>query len=83
MKINLIPIGNSRGIRIPRTVIEQCGFGDQVEMRVEGGVVVLAPTRGTRDGWETAFERMAAEGDDASLLPDTVDPDWDDTEWEW
>lgn len=83
MKVKLIPIGNSKGIRIPRSVIEQCGFGDEVEMNVADGVVELAPARSVRLGWNDAFERMAAAGDDALLLPDDLAHSWDAEEWEW
>ena len=65
MKVNLVSIGNSKGIRIPRSVIKQCGFGDQIEMRVSDGMVVLAPAQQLREGWDAAFEKMAATGDDA------------------
>jgi len=83
MKVHLIPIGNSKGVRIPNSVIKECGFGDEIEMRVEHGVVVLAPARRTRDGWDDAFARMAAAKDDLPLVPDTMAHDWDEEEWEW
>jgi antitoxin MazE len=83
MKVNLIRIGNSKGVRIPASVIRECGFGDQVELRVARGVVTLAPARGGRDGWDAAFARMAAAGDDAALLPDTLENAFDSEEWTW
>ncbi len=83
MKVKLVAIGNSRGIRIPSSVIKQCGFGDQVDMRVNEGVVVLARARNPREGWDAAFERMAAAGDDALLLPGSLKHEWDEEEWEW
>lgn len=83
MKVNLIPIGNSKGVRLPSSVIKECGFGDQIEMRVEHGIVVLAPARRTRDGWDGAFAKMAAAKDDTLLVPDTMEHDWDKEEWEW
>ncbi|MEN3163970.1 hypothetical protein WI697_18140 [Tistrella mobilis] len=83
MKVNLIPIGNSKGVRIPSSVIKECGFGDEIEMRVEHGVVVLASTRRIRDGWDDAFARMAAAKDDLPLVPDTMAHEWDEEEWEW
>ena len=82
MIVKLISIGNSKGIRIPRSVIRQCGFEDQVEMRVGDGVVTLAPARRLREGWESAFARMGAAGDDELMIPDTLAGDWDQ-EWEW
>jgi antitoxin MazE len=83
MKVKLIPIGNSKGIRIPKSVIEACGFGDRIDMRVDRGVVVLAPARGVREGWEADLERMAAAGDDAPIVPGSPQHDWDDKEWRW
>jgi antitoxin MazE len=83
MKVHLIQIGNSKGVRIPRSVIKECGFGEEIEMRVEHGTVVLAPARATREGWDGAFERMAAAHDDTLLVPDTIEHEWDKEEWEW
>jgi antitoxin MazE len=83
MKVNLVSIGNAKGVRIPASVIKQCGFGDELEMRVENGVVVLAPARGVREGWGAAFEKMAAVGDDAPVMPDTLDTDFDAHDWTW
>ncbi len=83
MKVKLVSIGNSKGIRIPRSVIKQCGFGDQIEMRVSDGMVVLAPAHRLREGWEAAFEKMAAAGDDALLVADDMALEWDQKEWQW
>lgn len=83
MKVNLIRIGNSKGVRIPSSVIKECGLGEQIEMRVEQRVIVLSPLRGVREGWEAAFKAMAATGDDAALAPDTLETDFDKEEWTW
>ena len=83
MKVKLVSIGNSKGIQIPRSVIKECGFGDQVEMRVSDGVVVVAPARRLREDWDTAFERMAAAGDDVLLVPESMEHEWDEAGWEW
>lgn len=83
MKVNIIPIGNSRGIRIPKAFIKECGLGDQVEVNVRDGNLVVAPAHVTRSGWEVEFERMAAAGDDRPLVPEDLVHEWDDSEWEW
>lgn len=83
MKADLIRIGNSRGIRIPKSVIEQCGLGSRVEMRVEGASIVITPVNVARSGWDDASKAMAEHGDDALLLPDDLDHSFDETEWEW
>ena len=83
MKVNLVSIGNSKGVRIPRSIIKACGFGEQIEMRVCEGMVVLTPARNPREGWNRAFETMAAAGDDAFLVPEGMAREWDEAEWEW
>lgn len=83
MKVKLVPIGNSKGVRIPQAFIRACGFGDHVEMRIEQNAIVLAVPRSPRENWEEDFEKMAAAGDDGLLIPDDLNGDWDDAEWEW
>jgi len=78
-----VPIGNSKGIRIPRSVIKQCGFGDHVEMSVSDGVVKLTQTREAREDWDAAFKAMGAADDDVLLLPDGMTHRWDGEEWVW
>src|SRR5262249_33562385 len=58
MTIDLIRIGNSKGIRIPKPVIEQCGFKDKVQLQVEKDRLVISPARRPRQGWADAFQRM-------------------------
>jgi len=83
MKANLVSIGNSREGRIPASVIKECGFGDELEMRVDNGVVILAPAKGVREGWDAAFADMAAAGDDTPMIPDALDNDFDTEDWTW
>ncbi len=59
MKTELVRIGNSRGIRIPKPLIEQCGLGNNVELRVENDSLVISPERRPRQGWEEAFRTNA------------------------
>lgn len=52
-------------------------------MRVENGVIMLAPVRSVRAGWGAAFEKMATVGDDAPLVPDELENDFDAEGWTW
>jgi antitoxin MazE len=52
-------------------------------MRVSEGMVVLTPARNLREGWNRAFEKMAAAADDALLVPEGMAHEWDEAEWEW
>ncbi len=84
MNATLIKIGNSRGIRLPKPIIEQCGFENEVEMEVLDHKLVIFPSNHTRAGWNSAFAKMGEFGDD-ELLGRVAEsgPTWDDEEWEW
>ena len=82
VKVRIIRIGNSRGIRIPRTILEQCRLEDAVELQAREGKLVVRPAGTARQGWEEAYRRMAEAGDDA-LLDEPIATDWDKTQWRW
>ncbi|HEX5105139.1 MAG TPA: AbrB/MazE/SpoVT family DNA-binding domain-containing protein [Pirellulaceae bacterium] len=84
MKAKLIKVGNSRGIRLPKAIIEQAGLGDEVELDVRGDQVVIRAKTDPREGWEEACRRMHECGDDELLdgpLPSLTK--FDAEEWEW
>lgn len=84
MKTNIIRIGNSKGIRLPKSVLEQCHLKDMVEIEIEGNTLVLRPANAPRSGWNEAFAKMAAREDDALLDQDiSQTTEWDDAEWRW
>jgi antitoxin MazE len=79
MKTHIIRIGNSRGIRVPKALLEETGLGGEVEINAQNGSLVIKPARKPRAGWAAAFEKMAKRGDDALL--DEVVPSltrWDE-----
>ena len=84
MKASVVRIGNSRGIRIPKTVLEHCRLADAVELEVQDDHLVIRPAAKPRAGWDEAFRRMHQHGDDMLVdhesLPATK---WDRTEWRW
>jgi antitoxin MazE len=82
IRSKVVKIGNSRGIRIPRAILEQAGLTDEVEMKVEGNQLIIQATHFPRQGWEERFAAMAEHGDDH--LVDEVPPTaWDEEEWTW
>jgi antitoxin MazE len=83
MKTGLIRIGNSRGIRIPKPLIEQCGLGDSVELRVENHSVIISPERQPRLGWEKAFAKAGSSSGDELLLDGADSSEFDEKEWAW
>ncbi len=81
-RTQVVKIGNSRGIRIPKLMIEQVGLGSEVEIAVQKGQLVIRPINAPRNDWDEKFEAMAKEGDD-QLLDTPTPTKWDATEWEW
>lgn len=82
MKPPIIRIGSSRGVRIPKPLIEQASLIDNVEIHAEPGRIVIVAARTPRAGWAKAAQRMAARKDDSLLDPPTATR-FDDAEWEW
>ena len=83
MKTTLVPIGNSRGVRIPKPFIEQCGLTGEVEMDVQDRMILIRAPRQPRAGWDTAFTRMARAGDDKLLDDQPTSTRWDEEDWQW
>lgn len=82
MKAKLVRIGNSRGVRLPRPLIEEAGLPDDVELRVEDHTIVIAPASSARDGWADAAKRMRAAGEDEPIASD-VGTHFEEDEWQW
>ena len=82
VRSKIVQIGNSRGVRIPRVLLEQAGLTDEIEMLVENGNLIIHSTGQTRQGWAEAFASMAEYSDDR-LLDEVSSTQWDDEEWTW
>ena len=80
----VINIGNSRGIRIPKLMLDQLGQVDEVELLIEQEQLVVRPVRRPRGGWDEQFKLMAERGDDRLLDEASLNLSrWDAEEWEW
>lgn len=61
MTVKLVQIGNSKGIRIPRSFIKETGLGDEVNLRREGRHLIIEPAKNPRAGWEEQIKKVIAE----------------------
>lgn len=68
MKADIIKIGNSQGIRIPKKILEQCDFNSKVEMEVSEGMLFLKPARDVRDDWEAACKAGLPSDDEMPIF---------------
>ena len=80
MHTNIIQIGNSKGLRLSKTILKRYGIQDIVEIILEKDHIIIKPTANPREGWEDQFAKMAEQGDDELLLPDVIE-DEDFEEW--
>jgi antitoxin MazE len=80
MEISVIKIGNSKGIRLSKTLIDRYNIKDTVDLIMDKGQIILKPVSKPRKEWEKAFEKMAKNEDDNLLIDDVFD---DENPGEW
>ncbi len=67
MKSRIVQIGNSRGIRLPKVLLEEAQLQDEVELEAEPGRIVIRKGTRPRAGWAAAARRMHEGGEDRLL----------------
>jgi antitoxin MazE len=81
MEVSIIKIGNSKGLRLSKTIIEKYDIKDKVELILEKEQIILKPGKDPRKGWEKEFEKMHLNNDDKLLMNDVFDDEnleeWD------
>ena len=82
MKTRIVRIGNSRGVRIPKPLLEQAGLDGEVELRVQPEGLLLAATNPARSGWADAARLLRERGEDG-LLDEGSRTEFDELEWQW
>ncbi|MBU3926371.1 MAG: MazF family transcriptional regulator [Bacteroidetes bacterium GWF2_41_31] len=73
MELSVIKIGNSKGFRLSKTLIEKYNIKDKVELILEKGQIIIKPISSPRQGWEKAFKEMNENGDDQLLFNDVFE----------
>ena len=81
-KARIVRIGNSRGIRVPKVLLDQAQLPDEVELHAEPGRLVVQGARRPRMGWAEAARAMSKQGH-ADLLDEPTATRFDRDEWEW
>lgn len=83
MKARVVRIGNSRGLRIPKPLLEQTGLSGEVEIEANGDQLVVRPARPPRSGWAEAFAAMADARDDRLVHGAPRLTRFDREDWTW
>ncbi len=73
MEVSIIAIGNSKGLRLSKTLLEKYNIKDKVELVLEKGYIIIKPISSPRKNWEAAFKKMHALGDDQLLFEDVFE----------
>ena len=73
MELSVIAIGNSKGIRLSKTILEKYNITNKVELILEKGYIILKPVEESRIGWEESFRKMNENGDDGLLIGDVFE----------
>ena len=81
MKTRIVRIGNSKGVRIPKPLLELANLPEDVELHAEEGRIVIVAGRPARSGWAEAARKQHERGEDDLL--GTLPPRFDSEEWEW
>ena len=80
MEVSIIQIGNSKGLRLTKSILDRYNIKDKVELILEEGQIILKPIDHPRKGWDKAFKKMHEHGDDQLLLNDVFN---EETFEEW
>jgi len=73
MEASIIKIGNSKGLRLSKAIIEKYDIKDKVELILEKGQIIIKPISNPRENWEKAFKKMRENGDDKLLIDDVFE----------
>ena len=77
VRAKLVKIGNSRGIRLAKPLLEVAGLVDDVEIEAAPGVLTIRPSAHPRAGWAEAASTWEPEG----LLDEMTATRFDDEDW--
>ncbi|MFO7719975.1 MAG: AbrB/MazE/SpoVT family DNA-binding domain-containing protein [Gillisia sp.] len=73
METSIIKIGNSKGLRLSKTILEKYNIKDKVELILDEDQIILRPIKEPRKDWEEQFKKMAENGDDRLLIDDVFE----------
>lgn len=84
MEVNLIKIGNSKGLIIPSRLLKIIGLKEKVNIEVQDQRIIITPVEKlVREGWEEAIKaEIKREGQPERLMPDFFENE-QENEWEW
>lgn len=85
MRIDIIEIGNSKGIRLPKALLMQYGLTHSADLETTPDAMILRRPSGSRprEGWDEAFQALSKDRKNAKLDEETFDTSFDRHDWQW
>ena len=84
MLVHLRNIGNSKGIILSKSIIQECHIRNEVDLRVENGVIIMSPNNPSlRKNWKAQFKAAGAPHKDDEIILDGINNESDKEEWTW
>jgi antitoxin MazE len=84
MKGQIVRIGNSRGLRIPKALLEECELNGDVDLEVRPEGLLIKPSNLPRLHWEDAFKKMSENDEDELVMEDSKAPTaFEKEKWRW
>jgi antitoxin MazE len=83
MKAQIVSIGNSQGIRIPKTLLEQSNLSGEVDLELCDSGILIRKSKNPRENWEEAFKTMADNDDDEISDDQKIRSGFDKENWQW
>ena len=82
MKSSIVPIGNSKGIRIPKAILKQCNIEKDIILEVKDNCIIIKSFKqDPRKNWEKSFKKMSKNKEDQLIIDDNIDLNMEG--WEW
>lgn len=82
MKTQIIQIGNSQGVRLPKVLLEESRITGDVELELHPDGILIRNAQKPRSGWDEAF-RLMAENEDDEISSEVASTNFDKKEWQW
>jgi len=73
MDLNVIKVGNSKGLRLPKAILDEYHIGDQVHLTLKEDCIELRPKSNPRHGWKEKFKLMSNKNHDDLIIPDVFE----------
>ena len=82
MQVAIRTMGNSKGVLIPKAILQQTGLQDAADLQVTNGVIEIRPLmRNAREGWAADSQRVAQAQDDTPVWPEFANLGDKDLTW--